>query len=409
MASVNLIRNIGLGSTATGGQTGLVDEPTAAAFYDELYMTGNWFASHSGDGGQTWTLVNPYTELPPPTPGFCCDQVTVHERSRNVWLWSLQYRRASTGRNIFRLAASTSGKPGPWFWWDFDPGAINSAWSNLWFDYPDVATSNDHVYMTYNMFDQTTPKSKFVQSVVFKMSIDAIVNRNLPYEYYVIDTHGSLRLTRGATSDMYFASHRGGPVRIFRWPDAPGSTMSYFDVTPSAWTGTGTYTSNSPDGSNWLGRTDPRITGAWTVGSEVGFMWTANSRAGRPHPYVKVIAVDVNNQSITSEPEIWNNNVAWAYPAACPNVDGVIGISLFYGGGTAYPTHVVGYFDSGGWVVAGTVASDNGPADNTWGDYLSCETVDPDGVDWVASGYSLQGGNTRDFIQPQYVQFGTAP
>jgi hypothetical protein len=403
MPQVNLIRNIGLDATSTGGQTGLVGEPTAAAFYDELYVTGNWFASHSSDGGGTWSLVNPYNALPAAAGGFCCDQVTIHERNRNLWIWLLQYRRSTGGTNAFRLACSTSGRPGPWFYWDFSPPSINSSWSNLWFDYPDVATTNDHLYITYNMFDFS---NHWQQAIVLKLPLDGIVNRNLPYEYYVITTHGSLRLARGGTTDMFFASHRGGPVRIFRWPDAAGSTMSSFDVTPSAWTASGGYSSIAPDGSNWLGRTDPRITGGWTVPGYAGFLWTANASSGRPNPYVKSVTVDVNAQSLVGEPDIWANNVAWAYPTVCPNVNGVVGVALFYGGGTYNPTHCVGWLDSSGWIMAGTVAGTNGPADNTWGDYLSCETVDPDGVDWVASGYTLQGGNTRQFVQPLYVQFG---
>jgi len=409
MAQVNLAQNIGLDAATTGGSTGLIHEPTAAAFNDELYYTGNWFAGHSSDGGTTWAHVDPYTALPSAAGGFCCDQVTLHERNRNLWLWVLQYSKAG-GTNVFRLAASTSGRPAGWFYWDFSPAALNPAWANLWFDYPDAATTNDHLYITYNMFDNTAPKNRLIQSLVFKLPLDGIVNRNLQYEYYVINTHGSLRLTRGATSDMFFGSHQTiNPLRVFQWPDAAGSRLSYFDVTGANWSATDPYTSQAPDGANWLGRIDSRTTGAWVVGSQAGFLWTANSSAGRPQPYVKALVVDTGTQAIVSQPDIWDNNVAWAYPAVCPNVNGVVGLSLFYGGGGNYPTHAVGVMDAGAWVLAGTVASTNGPTDSTWGDYLSCETVDPNGDEWVASGYSLQGGNTRQFIRPQYVRFGVTP
>jgi hypothetical protein len=412
MAQVNLVTNIGLDATATGGLTGLVHEPTACAFYDRLLMTGNWFASSSTDGGNTWTLISPYSALPPAAGGFCCDQVTVHERSRNLFLWVLQYNRGADGTNVFRLAVSTSGSPGPWFWWDFSPPAVNASWGNLWFDLPHMATSNTNVYITFNMYDQATPRANWVQAVVFKMPLQSIIDRNLTYEYYVIDTHGSLRLTPGATTDMFFASHRGGnPIRVFQWPDDPSGRLSAFDVSARPWIGgqPGTYSSLAPDGQNWLGRIDHRMNSAWVVGSQVGFLWTANPSSGRPQPYVKALVVDTSSQSVVYEPDIWDNNVAWAYPAACPNVNGTVGLSLFYGGGNNYPTHCVGFWDTSGWTLTATVASTNGPVDNTWGDYLWCATQDPDGTDWVASGYSLQGGNTRASIVPQFVQFSAVP
>jgi hypothetical protein len=411
MAQVSLVKNIALDSGATSGQTALVHEPTASAVFDRMFMTGNWFASSSTDDGSTWTLVNPYNALPPAAGGFCCDQVTVHERSRNLFLWVLQYSRGADGTNVFRLAASTSGAPGPWFWWDFSPTGVNSAWTNLWFDYPHVATSTNNVYITFNMFDQATP-ANFVQAIVFKMPIQGIIDRNLPYQYYVINTHGSLRLTPGATTDMFFASHRGGnPIRVFRWPDDSSGTLSSFDVSGSAWTGgsKGAYSASAPDGSNFLGRLDHRITGAWVVGSQAGFLWTANTSSGRPQPYVKALVVDTTSQSVVSEPDLWHDKVAYAYPAACPNVGGTVGVSLFYGGGGNYPTHAVGFRDANAWVLAASAASDNGPVDNTWGDYLWCGTQDPDGTDWVASGYTLQGGNTRRFIVPRFVRFSAVP
>jgi hypothetical protein len=417
MAQVNLNANVGIGAAATGGQTSIVNEPTTAAFFDEVFYTGNKFASHSNDGGSSWSLVNPFNTLPAPDPAvsgaFCCDQVTLHERNRNLWIWILQYSRNASSNNIFRIAVSTSGKPGPWTWWDFSPGSVDPAWSNLWFDYPHAATANDHLYVTYNMFDSTP---RWQRAIAFKFPLDDLVAKaTLHWQYYWYATHGSLRLAKGATSDMYFASHRGGSgdLRVWRWSDAPGGTVSSFDVTPAAWIGgapgsSNPFTSPLSDGTDWLAWIDSRITGAWTTGDQAGFLWTANTQTGRPNPYVKAVVVDTTTQAIVAEPDIWDNNVAWAYPAACPNVDGWVGVSLFYGGGANLPTHVVGVLDGNAWTMAGTVVGTHGPSNNKWGDYLSCEALDPDGLEWVASGYTLQGGNTRDFIVPQYVRFSVS-
>ncbi len=409
MPKVSLVRNIGLDATATSVQTSTINEPTAAALLDELFVTGNWFASHSGDGGTTWEFVDPYTTFPPAGGEFCCDQIVLHERDRNLWIWILQYVEEN-GSNVFRVAVSTSGALGAWSYWDFSPDLVNPAWAgNAWFDYPDAATSDNNLFITFNVFS-ASPED-WLGAAVFKLPIDGLVSGNLQYQVLPITTHGSLRLTRGATSDMYFASHVGAnPIRVFRWPDAPDATMSWFDVSAGTWNGHGPYSSKGPGGAEWLRRTDPRITGGWVVGDEVGFLWTANAGPGRPEPYVKALVVDASTQSLVSEPDIWSDSGAWAYPSACPNANGVVGISLFFGGGgQSHPGHVVGFLDGDQWVLALSRTSTHGPSGGSWGDYVSCEAYDPDREEWVASGYTLQGGRDRQFIEPRYVHFGISP
>jgi hypothetical protein len=96
MSSINVLKNIALDDTATSDQTATVHEPTAASFDDEILMTGNWSTSHSGDGGANWTFVDPFNQQfaagAVGVPGaFCCDQVVIHERTRNLWILVVQY------------------------------------------------------------------------------------------------------------------------------------------------------------------------------------------------------------------------------------------------------------------------------------------------------------------------------
>src|SRR2546423_1042276 len=81
---------------------------------DEVFVTGNVYASRSSDAGASWSFVNPFTTFPATEGGFCCDQIVLHESSRNLWAWLLQYRTGQTGTNIVRLAASSNGKPEKW-------------------------------------------------------------------------------------------------------------------------------------------------------------------------------------------------------------------------------------------------------------------------------------------------------
>jgi hypothetical protein len=141
-------------------------------------------------------------------------------------------------------------------------------------------------------------------------------------------------------------------------------------------------------------------------GSRAGFLWTAAARTGRPMPYVKGALVDTTTRALVEEPEIWNQASAFAYPAACPNASGVLGVSLFFGGGSRHPSHVVGFRDGAEWRLVITRTGTNGPLNGAWGDYLSCRRFAPGSSEWVASGFTLQGGTNRQNVEPQYVHFG---
>jgi hypothetical protein len=402
VATVRLIRNIGLGDQATSTQTSTVDEPTVAASVDNLFVTGNWYASRSTDGGAGWTLVDPFTQFPSAAGGFCCDQVVLYEPTRDIWIWILQYLR-SGGNNIFRVAVCPGTAFGSWYWWDFTPTALDASWTDLWFDYPDAAVSSNHLYITFNAFSSG---GSWLRAVVFKLPLNTLRDgTSLGYQWWSTTTHGSLRLTQGAQGSMFFASHNGGrQLRVFGWPDGSNS-IGTIDVTVGAWSA-GPYAAAGPGGVEWLGRLDSRITGAWVSGTRAGFLWTAATGTGRPMPYVKGAVVDTATRTLVEEPEIWNQSSAFAYPAACPNASGVLGVSLFFGGGSQHPSHVVGFRDGAEWRLLVTRAGTNGPTNGAWGDYLSCRTYAPASSEWVASGFTLQGGTGRRNIEPQYVHFG---
>ena len=154
MADITLIRNVGLDDTATSGDTSTVGEPSVDAVNRQLFVTGNWYASRSTDNGASWTHVDPFNALPSTAGGFCCDQLTIHDDARGVWIWILQYSTAS-GTNVFRLAATRDADfpTGGWYWWDIGPQTLDGSWSNLWFDYPDAALTNDNLFVTFNVFD----------------------------------------------------------------------------------------------------------------------------------------------------------------------------------------------------------------------------------------------------------------
>lgn len=401
-----LFRNLGLSDADTSGQTSTVGEPSIANNGREIFVTGNWYATRSLDNGATWDSVSPFNALPPVSGGFCCDQITHYDPSRDLTFWLLQYV-AANNTNTLRLAVKRGATLGNnvWHWWDFRPDTVDATWTNVWFDYPDLALSNDYLYVTSNVF---TMAGAWTRAVVLRLALDELeAGGQLSYTYWSTIENGSLRCTQGARDTMYFASHQGlNRVKVWTWPESSNQpTFRIVNVSP--WN-QGAYVAAGPDGNNWLSRADGRITGAWVASGVIGFMWSANSRAPRPRPHVRVVRLREDTQALIDEPDIWSTTAAYAYPAACPNDRGHVGIALFTSSATSHPTHVVGILDdfSPSWSLQATRNGTNGSADGKWGDYLSCRRHSPDGLTWMATGFTLQGGSGRSNIEPRVVHFG---
>lgn len=399
---VTIVQNVALSTAATGGRTSVRCEPTAAANDRQLMMTGNWFASTSTDGGANWTHLDPFTRFPASAGGFCCDQIVLYNPKHRIWIWLLQYVQGANGDNIFRLAVCQDTQFGNWYYWDFAPKNLNAAWNKVWFDYPDMAFTDENLFVTFNVFLGNV----WQRAVVFRVPLAAMAGRTaLNYRWWSTTDNGSIRLCRGAGAVMYMGSHNGvvTQLRVFQWADS-ASSISWTDVNVRTYTA-GTYSAPGPGGNNWLGRADPRITGAWVGAGTIGFMWSANRDAGHPFPYIRVVRINENTKRVIDEPDIWSRTSAWAYPAAAANAQGAVGISAFYGGGASNPTHVIGVKTATGWDTQVSRAGTHGPADQAWGDYVSGIAHHADGSHWVASGFTLQGGTARQNIEPRYVRF----
>jgi hypothetical protein len=400
-----LAQNTSLNAAATGGSTGTVCEPTAAANGNQLMVTGNWFASTSNNSGTAWAFVSPFTRFPPAAGGFCCDQVVLHNPGHKIWIWLLQYIAPTGGSNIFRLAVCKDSNFGNWHFWDVAPKNLNPAWTTLWFDYPDMAFTNDKLFITFNAFIGNA----WQRSVVFRFPLATLAAAgSLSYQWWTTTNNGSIRLCRGGGPVMYMGSHNNSfsQIRLFQWADSAPAMGPSKDINVHAWSGTrGAYSAPGPDGVNWLLRTDGRITGAWVGAGVIGFMWSANRDANHPRPYIRVVRIKESTQALVDEPDIWSSTSAWAYPAAAANGQGVAGFSAFIGGGTRFPSHVVGVKTATGWDTQLTKAGTHDPNDQSWGDYLSCTPHSTQPNEWVASGYTLQGGGGRANVEPRFVHF----
>lgn len=403
--TVSLIANIGLDDAATGGQTSTVGEPSVAASDQHIFITGNWYASRSTDGGGSWTQVDPFTTLPSAAGGFCCDQLVLYVPSRQIWIWILQYIQQG-GANVFRIAVTRDGDfpTGGWYWWDIAPTTLDPAWSNLWFDYPDAALTNDNLFVTFNMFNAG---NVWQRASVMRFPLDTLANAGtLIFNSWSTSSNGSLRLTQGGGSRMYWASHNSASqLRLFSWEDGQNA-VNWWDVNVGQWSDA--ISSTAPNGVDWLARTDSRITGAAVGNGVVTLMWTGGAQAQRPHAYCRVVRISEMSKQTVDEPDVYSNDRAWAYPACSTNRDGLIGMTAFYGGVDRHPGHVVGVRDdaASSWSTVYSSQGSHSPNVGKWGDYLTCLAHSPRTDTWIASGYTLQGGDTRTDIEPRVVHFG---
>jgi hypothetical protein len=410
VAPIVLVTNRALTDAETDNGTSEVGEPSLAARGAELIQTGNWYASFSIDGGTTFSYVNPETTFPAiPNQPFCCDQVAIYDPAHDLMVWYLQYVRDNNS-NTGRLAVAQGNDIATqqWRFYDFTPQAIGH--SGEWFDYPEMAVGQQFLYLTTNMF--TTVSPSFTRAVVLRLPLDKLATyQGFNYNYFESSVDFSLHPTLGATDTMYLANHVStNRIRVFTWPES-GTTITADEVNVDIWSNA-QRVAPGPDGRDWLGRADQRMTAGWMSGDEIGFAWTAAQDGNFPFPHVRVAVLNKNTKAIVAQPHIWNPDFAFAYPDAAPNQDGVVGISLFYGGGAQlHPSHAVGVLQPGnaGWDLMATANGTHGPAANRWGDYVAVRPHGADSTSWVAAGYTQQGGPLRTDVEPRYVHFRLAP
>jgi hypothetical protein len=407
-----------LPSEATTAGTSFVGEPSLGMHDQQILFSGNWYVARSADRGATWEGFDPGNYFPqnPPTQ-FCCDQSVLYVPRHDLFVWLLQYRESARGTTL-RIAVKRGSVPldeGEWFTWDLSPAGVNEEWTKEWFDYNHLAATDRHLFIASNVFRLGGKKA--LRSVVIRIPFDALLRSidhgdALDLSYLDERDSGTFRCTLGARGTMYFAGQRDTQsLRIFAWPDEEEHPTAR-DVPVSEWIdGVEGYSAPGPDGREWLRRTDDRVTGAWVAKGHVGFMWSVDLIDDRrPFPYVRVAILDEQTFRVVAEPDLWSKDYAYAWPDACPNEDGVVGITVFRGGGALYPSHAVGVLDGATmtWTLVETIDGTSGPSDKKWGDYLTCRVQSPDRSSWIAAGYTLQGGASVDRVEPFAVLFHTS-
>jgi uncharacterized membrane protein YgcG len=413
---IQIVLNTPLTQPAQNRTSSNVGEPSVSVNNDVVFMTGNWYASISTDGGNTFKFIDPNSMSQPNDPPgvtFCCDQVVNYMPSIDTFMWLMQYG-PSTGDNIQRLAFAKTDDVKAGHWQIFDITTQMLGVSGFFMDFPDLAVGANFIYMTTNCFG---PDGQTVGSAVVRIPFTSLDQGSPTIEKYVDMNFFAFRVAQNCADTAYFAAHKDtSTLTVFSWPEAQPAPTST-DVAVARWMGTNAYVSRTPDGRRWLDRSDTRITGATLAGSELWFAWAVDAGSNhRPQPFVQMARLNVADLSVIEDVNLFDTDSAICYAGLSTNAKNEVGVSYAIGG-AVFPSHVVGFMSgTRNNVVAGKgdrspVADSQGHFD--WGDYLTVRPVfsqrQPGNL-FAATGYSLLGTQDGDNVDatPRFVTFGRA-
>ena len=403
---------LNMDATPAARSRSLVGEPTATADRDVSFMTGNWWAAVSQNGGSDWNYINPYTKFPVVDGPFCCDQYSIYIPKWGLTVWLLQYQYSKTTKNGgYRIAVANREELKKGQWWSFyvRPSLMGFK-PKSWLDYPHLVYTDNYLYFTAWVFPGETGGER--GKVLARLPLKPI-KAHKPFGFSVWPLKNSQpgwRMAFGGTHTLYFGDHLStSKFRIYRWKEG-SNTISWDDRNHGLWYA-GPKVSPGPDGRKWMGRASSRPMGAWVSRGEIGFLWSSAKGGQFPRPFVRALRFRESDRKLLKEETVWNPRLAFAWPSVSVNSKGYLGGTIAVGGNGWYPTNLVWIVDDlrpsfqpldNATVVWGT----SGPSSNLWGDYFTSIPHPLAPNSWIGTMNVLRGGPNASNQQCRYVWFG---
>lgn len=386
-----------------------------------VLLSGNKYIQYSTDAGQTFTTLNPTAVFPNTLAGgYCCDQVIQYVPGIDRFIWLLQYSRTAAGDNAYRIASASpqqiiDSSCTAWTYWDFTPAIFNLPTD--WMDYPSLGVGNNFIYLS---FDAVNSGGLVVARIPLS-ELQASVTINFQFTNQADSTNArGGNVSQNTLDEVFWAGHiDNSTIRIWNMKEG-SNNYSWRDVDVANWP-RNTLVSNGPNGNNWLDYNftskgwqfpDDAVIGITRRGNELWLAWTASSGNGGfggfefPHPHVQLVKINIDNYSKIDQMQIWNPDLAFAYPSLATNSDNEVGVTLGWGGGGTFNAnsavgimgdYVVWFRDGSTWTHT------------RWGDYVTVRRSSPDARMFAGFGYViLQDATTTAGYRfdPYYVLFG---
>jgi hypothetical protein len=316
---------------AAGLTGGWPVEPSVGTSGRVVAYCGNTYGLLSTDGGDTFSTMNPNTLF---GGNICCDQVMYYDRRHEVVLWLMQGARTGTNQENVYVVAFAVGMEDianqNFSWFTIDPQTNGGQAAGVWWDFPEMTVSNEHMWFT------TNNQAGSGGSVLFRISLDDIIDGdgNVGLSRYDLSDR-QVRLIQGATTVMYGACHVDNNTQAIWRTVASESTISRVTRDIDAWQN-GTSNAPGPDGNNWFSATESslhKIRGAACTSNELFFFWTASEGGGFSFPYWSISRFSRNDSRTYIESnEVWSSTAAWAYASGHINDRGDLGGTVTFGG-----------------------------------------------------------------------------
>ncbi len=391
-------------------------EPAAANDGNQVYYTGNTFASSSGNAGTTWA-ASALPAGPADASRACCDLDVIRAHSRDRTFSSLLYTNAALTNGVVRIFVRSNPQAAALCSYTIDPaGAAN----NILPDYPHLGLSNGFLYLSLN---NLTNGATWAGAQVRRYNL-AQMSACQSTSFNTFTWTGSvgqriLTPVEGSTSVMYLGSNESSTsFRVFSWPESSTSVTSALRTL-------GASTFANPDCRGGTGNFDfiQRST-AWSIagfrlrgatgGGQVTFWWPVAADSSHPQAHLHGAALRTSDLAVIAQPPVWNSSTCFGYPAVASNVFGEYGMSIGVGGraggsGTAARGAVlVDDGDSAGIffpVYQVTATGTHNRSDERYGDYFTVRTNARCQNAWVATNYALLNGNTTSaHVNARYVE-----
>jgi hypothetical protein len=400
-----------------------IAEPSGAVGGGVIFVTANFYAAYSKDGGSTFTKLDPTTIFPNDNVGLCCDQIVQYVPGIDRFIWLLQGTDATAVQqpNGQRIASASpaqiiSSAGTAWTYWDLTPGVFGEP-TGTGFDYPDLSVGDNYLYMSWDVGWPGCPKGCSNGHLVARTPLSQIkAGGTINLGYTTPSDSASAwgaHLAQDTGNEIFWVGQQNNSSQSLRVFSLAEGSNTYFwrDIGTSSWANNA-LSSLTPDGQNWVSKLSGfpgnAVIGATRSSNDLWFAWSAGTDKNFQQPHVEMVTLDrSNNFNLIRQVQIWNNSYAFAYPALSSDAcTGEVGLSLEYGGNNKfYENHVVGFW--GDFLVY--ITTDSTVGTTRFGDYVSIRqdsTPSLKGAFFDAFGFGLDKTTSGTKTDTRYVVFG---